>query len=370
MLHSGLGPDKLSVRDLQGTIMLEKGAKQKLQEANGFLIPVNLCSPSTVLIIVLMAELLAVCLVLFASRGQFDWTALGFTSLYIQWLVLASAGALCAIRSLLQKISQLTGIILCLLVIIGISLALSVAAEVIAAWGVLGDQQGMPRIVRNLLLCLVMAGIVLRFFYLQAELHRRQQAEMNAKIESLQARIRPHFLFNSMNSIASLVAEDPEAAERSIENLAELFRASLRENASTAPLVQELTLCRRYLEIEKLRLGDRLEVVWEVDDIPTTASIPPLTLQPLVENAVYHGIQPRLEGGTISISVACEPGVIEIKIRNPLPPDNREVAGNRMALANIRDRLAAIYADSASLNIFDQAGYFEVSLSLPLSEAA
>ena len=336
---------------------------------DGFLIPVNLCSPSSALVMVLLAELLSLCLVLFSSGAEFDWASLGLTSLYVQWVVLASAAGLCFLRSRLQLFQQVTGIILCLLWILAVSLLLSLVAEEIAAWGLLGVEQGMTRVARNLLLSLVIAGVVLRFFYLQGELVRRQQTELRARIESLQARIRPHFLFNSMNSIASLVAEDPEAAEHAIENLAELFRASLRENSTMTRLTEELRLCRRYLEIEKLRLGARLVVEWDLGEIPDRAAIPPLTLQPLVENAVYHGVQPRPDGGTVSIAVICDEKQIKIDIRNPSSPDETGQKGNRMALANITDRLQAIYGDRASFDTSNDANFFAVSLVLPLAEA-
>ena len=335
---------------------------------DGFLIPVNLCSPSSALVMVLLAELLALCLVLFSSGAEFDWTSLGQTSFYVQWSVLASAAGLCFLRGRLSRFSEVAGVIFCLLWILVVSLILSMVAEMIAAWGLLGVEEGLSRVARNLLLSMLIAGVVLRFFYLQGELVRRQQAELRARIESLQARIRPHFLFNSMNSIASLVAEDPEAAEYAIENLSELFRASLREDATTTKLSEELQLCRRYLEIKKLRLGERLDVRWDVRDLPATATIPPLTLQPLVENAVYHGVQPRPDGGTVSIEVTCNEGQIIIDISNPLSPDTKGQKGNRMALANITDRLQAIYGDGALLDTRSDKDCFSVSLVLPLSE--
>ena len=144
----------------------------------------------------------------------------------------------------------------------------------------------------------------LRYNYIQRSLHTREESELHARIQALQSRIRPHFLFNSMNIIASLIPVDPDVAETVVEDLSELFRASLQEEGSEVSIEEELALCRRYTRIEYLRLGERLNIEWQIEDAVESVKIPLLTLQPLLENAIYHGIQPMPEGGTITVSLA------------------------------------------------------------------
>ncbi len=164
----------------------------------------------------------------------------------------------------------------------------------------------------------ILSGIALRYLYLQQQLRNQQQAELQARIQALQSRIRPHFLFNSMNSIASLIGSDPDLAERVIEDLAELFRASLAE-PTLIPIDREITLCRRYLEIEQLRMGKRLSVEWQVGELSDAIKIPSLMLQPLVENAIFHGVEPMPHGGTVSIKISQAKNQLMIVITNPYP---------------------------------------------------
>eukprot|EP01031_Cornospumella_fuschlensis_P016430 gene16430-20080_t len=146
-----------------------------------------------------------------------------------------------------------------------------------------------------------MSALLLRYFFLQSQWRRQQQAELRARIESLQARIRPHFLFNSLNSIASLVVIDPYKAEQAVLDLSDLFRASLAKPGTLVSWAEELELSKRYLSIEQYRLGERLQLDWQVDDVPDDLPIPQLTLQPLLENALIYGIQPRIEGGLVRV---------------------------------------------------------------------
>src|SRR5690606_2309540 len=193
----------------------------------------------------------------------------------------------------------------------------------------------------HLLLAAIFGGIVLRYFYIQQQLLTQEEAELTARIQALQSRIRPHFLFNSMNSIVSLIGSDPDRAERVVMDLSDLFRASLAAPGQV-PLSQELNLCRQYIHIEQLRLGDRLNLQWQVGEFPEDCSIPSLLLQPVIENAIYHGIQPRSEGGTVEISVNARHNRMHITVRNPLPrPADVAKPGDRIALANTRRRLQA-----------------------------
>src|SRR6185437_17106039 len=170
----------------------------------------------------------------------------------------------------------------------------------------------------NTVLAALLGAALLRYFYVLAEWRARLAAVARAQFEALQARIRPHFLFNSMNTVAALVRVDPNAAERTVEDLTELFRAALGSDARPSTLRQELALADRYLDIEQLRLGERLRVERDLEDLPAGMEMPSLLLQPLIENAVYHGIQPRQQGGVVRLSGRRVPGGVEIEIENPV----------------------------------------------------
>src|SRR5690349_23049256 len=171
----------------------------------------------------------------------------------------------------------------------------------------------------NLLIAALLGAAMLRYFYVLAQWQARLAAVAHAQVEALQARIRPHFLFNSMNTVAALIQVDPAAAERTVEDLSELFRAALGQHSTRdGTLGEELSLVDRYLDIEQLRLGERLRVRRELHDLPDAFPLPRLLLQPLVENAVRHGIQPLREGGEVILRGRCEGGDILIEIDNPL----------------------------------------------------
>ena len=215
---------------------------------------------------------------------------------------------------------------------------------------------------------------------MQHQLRLRKTAERSAKIQALQSRIRPHFLFNSMNVIASLIPVDPDKAEQVVEDLSELFRASLQRAGTFARISEELDLCQRYLHIESLRLGERLRVQWQVEAAPAEAEMPLLILQPLLENAIYHGIQPLPEGGTIRVEVYFADDTMIARITNPLmqeapaklvdgdgsPGRPRPPAkGNHIAIDNIRQRLDVVYGESAKLVTKQGSDRFQTELRCP-----
>jgi two-component system sensor histidine kinase AlgZ len=191
--------------------------------------------------------------------------------------------------------------------------------------------------------------------------------EAQARIQALHSRIRPHFLFNSMNTIASLTRTDPVLAERVVEDLADLFRVSLGDARLPVTLGRELEVCRRYLEIESLRLGERLDARWDTDGAPQQVDLPALTVQPLVENAVYHGIEPAPAGGRVSISARSDGQAVEIRVENTLPPAGTPRRnGNRLALDNVRQRLQAYFGPEARLEAGEHEGAYRVTLRFPL----
>jgi two-component system sensor histidine kinase AlgZ len=209
--------------------------------------------------------------------------------------------------------------------------------------------------------------VVLHYLYLQYLWQRQTEAENSARLQALHSRIRPHFLFNSMNTIASLTRSDPALAERVVEDLADLFRVALGDAVKPSTLSRELSLARQYLSIEKLRLGDRLQVEWDLEVLPDEAMMPPMILQPLLENAVYHGIEPAAQGGKIVISGCYRRRRINLSIRNSLPPDGETShrQGNQLAMDNIRARLAGIFEMEASLTESHVDGEYQVRLVFP-----
>ena len=241
-------------------------------------------------------------------------------------------------------------------------------------WRFLGlDDGGGGRLFRAALLGALVAAGMLFYFTLRAKAF--SPAITEAKLQALTARIRPHFLFNSLNAVLSLIRSEPRRAETALEELAELFRVLMRDPRDLLPLADEIALCRQYLDLEKLRLGDRLKVEWEVLDVPSDLEVPPLMLQPLLENAIYHGIEPAAEGGTIRIRFARTRDELLIELANPCLGDTVSSSGNHMALANIRERLGLYYDLEARLETRQEVlpegvCEYHVQIALPYRSAA
>jgi two-component system, LytTR family, sensor histidine kinase AlgZ len=190
-----------------------------------------------------------------------------------------------------------------------------------------------------------------------------------ARLQALQARIRPHFLFNSINAVLSLIRAEPRRAEAALEDMADLFRVLMADNRDLAPLANEVELCRQYLALEQLRLGSRLQIDWHVDNMPGDALMPPLVLQPLLENAVYHGIEPSIEPGVVSVNIYHVRDQVHMVLRNPYRKDSSHHAGNKMALGNIRERLALHFDAEASLQARVGDSDYEVHITIPYVKA-
>lgn len=196
-------------------------------------------------------------------------------------------------------------------------------------------------------------------------------ALVNARLQALHARMQPHFLFNSLNSVLALIRRDPERAETLLEDLAELYRALLKEPRHQVTLAEELALARSYLAVEQARLGERLAVQWRVDAAPMDALLPSLTLQPLVENAVVHGVEPRLRGGCVTVEAFADALQLVLFVRNPIVDADRPAAqGHGIALNNLRERLALHHGASARLRVYESDGEFVAQVSVPLKRKA
>ncbi|MEH6557711.1 MAG: sensor histidine kinase [Oceanicoccus sp.] len=344
------------------------------REPQEFFVP-DLCNAQAVLFLVLVAELLAIVLEL-ASTGirGFGWQSFSLTSLFIQWAFLMSAALLCLLRPRLAGWAMPRAAAVCYLLIVAVVATTSIAGQ----WLLRGifNENGdwsvdLPQLTTHVLICAVLAGIALRYFYLTQQLREKQRTELQARIQALQSRIRPHFLFNSMNIIASLIAVDQEAAEMAVEDLAGLFRASLADIETEVTLADELELCRRYARIEKLRMGERLQMTWRVDNVPTTLAIPSLSLQPLLENAIYHGIQKRTEGGEVIVEANLSEGMLTLTVTNPLATSAvADEGGNRLAQDNIHHRLQALYGVKAGLRTLIENNEYRAQIYYPIENGA
>ena len=216
---------------------------------------------------------------------------------------------------------------------------------------------------RYWLFTLLATGILIGYFDLRSRALSPALAE--ARLQALQARIRPHFLFNSINAVLSLIRQNPRQAEQVLENLADLYRVLMADNRQLTQIAHEVDLAKQYLSIEQLRLGARLQIDWNIDEMPSDALIPPMVLQPLLENAVYHGIEPRAEPGVISIRIHRVGAQVHVLLRNPYHPQSDHRAGNSMALANIRERLALHFDVEASIKNIALEDAYEVQIVMP-----
>ncbi len=283
------------------------------------------------------------------------WREFVETAALVEPLLVLSVLALAALSGVLRLLPYWLGATAVLALELTLTIALYFGGQSLLGYA--------PALERYLLLVALTTLAMLAYFHLRGRALSPALAE--ARLQALQARIRPHFLFNSINAVLSLIRQDPRRAELALEDMAELFRVLMADNRELSPLAREVELCRQYLGIEQLRLGGRLRIEWQLDAMPHDALVPPLVLQPLLENAVYHGIEPRLEPGTIVINIAAVRDELHAVLRNPFRPDGDRHGGNRMALANIRERLALHFDAEASLATREGADTFEVRIVMP-----
>ena len=332
-------------------------------DADSFYLP-DFCASRAAFAIVLIAELTAIVLSIARRSATLGfWGELARGSLFLLWVGLVSAALLCGLRPRLARLEAGPGsaAVLAMLtaVVAGISAGVSLLgrSQLVAGAGASAyfPRQLWPFVARNAVIGFVIIAVALRYFYVTHQWRRNIEMRAAARVHALQARIRPHFLFNSMNTIASLTRSDPALAEQAVQDLADLFRASLSDRHQTITLAEELAIARTYQRIEQLRLGERLHVRWDVRNLPGDARVPGLMLQPLLENAIYHGIEPRPEGGTVTVTGERTAQLVSVVVRNPV--DERQIGreGNGVALANVRERLALLYGARALV----KAGRFD-----------
>ena len=326
------------------------------QTGQGIRLP-NFCNLGVMLrsLLVANAFLVAAAVVKAASLDGF-WQECLVNAAFGEPVVLASLAVLCALRKPLHAVGYPGAV------------AAIAAFEVlmVALMARLADSLNPERatpILQPAFLALFVTGVLLAYFDLRARALAPAIAE--ARIQALQARIRPHFLYNSINAVLSLIRSEPRRAERALEDMADLFRVLMADNRTLVPIAREVELARQYLAIESIRLGDRLRVTWRTDGLPGDALVPPLLLQPLVENAVYHGIEPSEAGGEIEIDGTMQGRQLVISLRNPFPGGGRHSTGNRMAIVNIRERLQLHFDAEASMRSEVKDGTYKVTLRMP-----
>ena len=343
---------------------------------DNFFLP-DFCNVRMVFAVVIISELLAIVLTLSPLQSSANrWNDLSIISLFVQWVGLSSAAVLCLARPWLARMSETRAATTSYFLLLLTTLVITELAFWVGGFVQLDNwrpnfwqpsewQQDL--LLRNLGVSAIVSAIVLRYFYIQLQWKQNVRAEAQSRLQALQSRIRPHFLFNSLNTIASLTQIDADQAEAAVENLADLFRNNLADASLHISLADELQLTRRYLEIEKLRLGDRLQLRWSIDELPAEASVPRLILQPLLENAIYHGIEPMSNGGTIGIDGHVYDQDIYITISNPRPAkhDTEQRKGNQIAQDNVRQRLAAIYGEAGKLNVQEDESDYIITLIFP-----
>lgn len=293
-----------------------------------------------------------------ASSDSVDFLAqIATLSLLAQPMLLSSVLILYASYPLLVRLQFVSGI--SLLFILVAACVYGIYSLYAKFWGM----EDLPALSRVLFSAVFITALTL--YYLNLRYRAHSPAVTEARLQALQARIRPHFLFNCINAVLSLVRSQPKQAEAALEDMADLFRVLMADNRELVPLAQEIALCRQYLSLEKLRLNTRLNIEWHIDNMPPDAMIPPLILQPLLENAVYHGIEPLSNGGTISIRIYTHQNEIHLILKNPYNAGNNHQHGNKMALGNIRERLSLHFDLEASLKNRQEKGEYAVHIVLP-----
>jgi two-component system sensor histidine kinase AlgZ len=295
-----------------------------------------------------------------ANSFQDIWQRMAHDSAFLQPVLLACLLMLHALNSTLARIRYQQGVI-------AVSLSVALITWIIAQLG--GDlftpsaQHETFNLWRQITLSVIITVLLLAYFRLRSQ--SLSPALPEARLQALQARIRPHFLFNSINAVLAIVRSDPKRAESALEDMADLFRMAMADNRQLAPINREVELSKQYLAIEQLRLGERLQVDWQTQNMPPDALIPPLILQPLLENAVYHGIEPLQNGGKITVELYRSGKEMHLDVYNPRQPDSKKHDGNKMALSNIRERLALQFDVEANYSVEAGTDFYHVHILIP-----
>ncbi|NOQ34561.1 MAG: signal transduction protein [Methylococcaceae bacterium] len=332
----------------------------------------DFCSLKVLLVVFLLTQLLAFLLALAADNSELGFLSLfALRSLLCLWIALSSIVLLCSLKHFLNACSNtfsgLFAFILIQLVCISMSyLAIEILPRYQLLIPFIDPEDRLAFYGRTLGISALVSIAFLRYLYVLYQWQQQVEAKAAAKLNALQARMRPHFLFNSLNSIAGLTRINPSLAESLVEDLAELIRASMKiDEALLVPLSEEFNLVRLYLAIEYQRLESRLNIRWDIEDLPQDAMIPALSLQPLVENAVYYGIEPSLEGGEIVIKGDYRFNRLFISISNPVSHEKTSRSGHNIALNNLKARLDGCFQQEAAVKIQTDDKHYQVTIEIP-----
>lgn len=330
----------------------------------------DFCNGARVLRVLMVCEAVALVLALGGSFSAALWYRLFLLSVYLQWIGICSAAVLCLIRRHAGHWPTGWLVGLCYLALVAVTCAvteITFAAGRYAGFGLLLEDTGhWSFLLRSLGICAVVSALSLRYFWLRAGWQQNAEAQMRARLEALQARIEPHFLFNTLNSVAALIEVRPRDAEIALEDLSALLRSRLAADApDMTTLAEEMRLIDAYARIETLRLGQRLTMDREISDAAARCLLPALCLQPLVENAIGHGVARLAQGGTVTMRAWVQRNHLHVTVRNPVAAHAASAPGNRQALANIERRLALRYDDTARLQFTHDDTWFTVEMILP-----
>lgn len=334
----------------------------------------NFCTGEVVFNVVVVAEMLAIVINLVIPRNFLSPTVLQdllLISIFIQWVALAGTAVLCYTRKYLNRLPNLRALGAAYLLLLLTTFVVS-ESVVWLLWALGRLNSARPAWyadfhILNLTISAIINGLLLRLFLAKHELQSRTLSETRAKLQALQSRIRPHFVFNSMNIIASLTRSAPEKAEAAIEDMADLFRMMLSQDEMLVPVKNEIDVAKKYLALEALRLDNRLTVNWDIGKFPRKSVMPVLTLQPLLENAIRHGIEELPAGGTIDVRLWEDNDRIHIQVTNPLPKARSKQAKSTpgQSLDNIRQRFQSHYGAQAALTSAEDNGLFTLTVVLP-----
>ncbi len=335
----------------------------------------DFCAAGTIFIVVLVAELVAIVLTLAAHEaGDLFLVELSKTSFFVLWLALLGTAVMCQLRNRLESTGATRAFVLSFIVLEIVCLVLAeISWQLMSAFpqaAVIDDTHAVF-VLRTFAISSIVVALAMRYLYISSEWRRSIVLEAQSRVSALQALIRPHFLFNSMNTIASLTRTDPLQAEEAVEDLSDLLRATMSDPGDLSSLKQEFEIAAIYQRIEKLRLGDRLNVRWDIDGLPMRARIPNLTIQPLLENAIYHGIELLPDGGDVLVSGKQDGKTLQLVISNPVASGmERSEDGNKMAMSNIRQRFELAYGNKGSVDVEQLDDSYTVTLRFPVAEGA
>ena len=341
------------------------------EDSDPYFLP-NFCRGSAVAGVVIIAQMLAFVITLVTRRIFSNvFVDLLMISIFVQWVALASAAILCVTRKYLRKLPDARALLLVYLMLLCVTVILGeVGLWLAAAINLIGSPH--PEWysyfhVQNFAISAIINALALRYFLAKHELKQMTLSEARSKIEALQSRIRPTFLFNSMNAIASLTRSAPAKAEAAIEDMADVVRVMLGDAHNLVPVKNEIDVTKKYLSLETLRLEERLRVEWDVGKFPRTAVMPMLSLQPMLENVLYFGIEPSPLGGTVKIKMWEEMETLRINIATnlPLSGTSRPHKEQDAALENLRQRLDSYYGNDAQLEVIKDNFQYQIDVRFP-----